>query len=71
MVFWKNHVVFYVLGAFPPFSVIKGYVQSLWAKHSLNKIVMLKNIIVLVKFDSVMGMNEALQGGIYHFDNKL
>lgn len=31
---------------------------------------MLKNGIVLVRFDSGMGKEEVLQGGIYHFDNK-
>jgi len=31
---------------------------------------MLKNGIVLVRFDSIAGKNEAIQGGIYHFDNK-
>jgi len=32
---------------------------------------MLKNEIVSVRFDSEIRKNEVLQGGIYHFDNKL
>lgn len=31
---------------------------------------MLKNGIILVRFDTSEGKNEVLQGGIYHFDNK-
>lgn len=31
---------------------------------------MLKNGIVLVRFDTSIGKNEVLRGGIYHFDNK-
>ncbi|XP_060170291.1 uncharacterized protein LOC132601199 [Lycium barbarum] len=31
---------------------------------------MLKNGIVLVRFDSAEGKNEVIHGGIYHFDNK-
>ncbi|XP_060212231.1 uncharacterized protein LOC132639853 [Lycium barbarum] len=39
----------------------------MWAKHGLNKIAMLKNGIILVRFDSAVGKNA---GGIYQFDNK-
>ncbi|XP_070051743.1 uncharacterized protein [Nicotiana tomentosiformis] len=68
--FWKNADVCYVLGAHPPFAVIQGYIQRLWAKHGINKISMLKNGVTLVRFDSEIGKNEVIQGGIYHFDNK-
>ncbi|XP_009594786.2 uncharacterized protein [Nicotiana tomentosiformis] len=56
--------------AYPLFSVIKGFIQRLWVKYKVNKIVMLKNGIILVRFDSELGENEVVQGGIYHFDNK-
>lgn len=68
--YWKNVVVCYILGAYPPFAIIKGYVQRLWGKYGLNKIVMLKNGIVLVRFDTELGKNDVVQGSIYHFDNK-
>ncbi|KAM3359724.1 hypothetical protein P3S68_019435 [Capsicum galapagoense] len=31
---------------------------------------MMKNGVVLVRFDTEEGKNEAVQGGIFHFDNK-
>ncbi|KAF3681641.1 hypothetical protein FXO37_02819 [Capsicum annuum] len=68
--FWKHAIVCYVLGAHPPFSVMNGYIQRQWGKHGINKVSMLKNGIVLVRFDSSKGKEEVLQGGIYHFDNK-
>lgn len=68
--FWGNTVVCYVLGAHPLFAVLHGFIQRLWAKYGINKIVMLKNGIILVRFDSAEGKNEVIQGGIYHFDNK-
>ncbi|KAH0652507.1 hypothetical protein KY289_030185 [Solanum tuberosum] len=68
--YWQHAVVCYVLGAHPPLSVMNGYIQRLWGKHGINKVSMLKNGIVLVRFDSGMGKDEVLQGGIYHFDNK-
>ncbi|XP_070038280.1 uncharacterized protein [Nicotiana tomentosiformis] len=66
----EKHVVCYVLGAHPPFTVLNGYIQRQWAKYGINKVVMLKNGIVLVRFDTELGKNEVIQGGIYHFDNK-
>lgn len=30
----------------------------------------MKNGIVMVRFDSEVGQNDVIQGGIYHFDNK-
>lgn len=32
---------------------------------------MMKNGVVLVRFDTAVGINEVIQGGIYIFDNKL
>lgn len=58
--YWKNAVVCYVLGAHPPFTVIQGYIQRLWAKHEINKMAMLKNGIVLVRFDSEIWKNDVI-----------
>nr|XP_016440454.1 PREDICTED: uncharacterized protein LOC107766217 [Nicotiana tabacum] len=66
----KSVVVCYVLGPHPHFAILNGYVRRLWEKHGINKVSMLKNSIVLVRFDSVAGKNEVLKEGIYHFDNK-
>ncbi|XP_033513808.1 uncharacterized protein [Nicotiana tomentosiformis] len=68
--YWKNTVVCYVLGAFPHFNVLNSYVQRLWGKHGINKVSILRNEIVLVRFDSEAGKNKVIEGGIYHFDNK-
>uniref|UniRef100_M1DBH8 DUF4283 domain-containing protein n=1 Tax=Solanum tuberosum TaxID=4113 RepID=M1DBH8_SOLTU len=65
--YWKTVVVCYVLGPHPPFVVVNGYVQRIWSKHGINKVLMLKNGIILVQFDIVEAKNEE---GISHFDNK-
>lgn len=59
-----------MLRVHPPFSVLNGYIKRLWGKYGINKISMLKNGIVLVRFDTTEGQAEVIQGGIYHFDNK-
>ncbi|KAG5597447.1 hypothetical protein H5410_038679 [Solanum commersonii] len=56
-----KQVVCYVLEAHPPFSILNGYVQHLWGEHGINKVHMLKNGIVLVRFDSIAGEDEAIQ----------
>lgn len=68
--YWKSAIVCYVLGAHPHFVVLNGYIQRVWAKYGINKVAIMKNGIVLVRFDSENGKNEVIQGGIYHFDNK-
>lgn len=68
--YWRNAVVCYVLGAYPPFSVLNSYLLRIWGKHGINKIAMLKNGIVMVRFDSEVGKNDVIQEGIFHFDNK-
>lgn len=70
IVYWKNAVVCYILGDHPSFAVLNGFIQRLWAKYGINKVVMLKNGILLVRFDTELGKNEVLQGGIYNFDSK-
>lgn len=68
--YWGNAAVCYVLGAHPPIKVIQGYVQRLWGKHGIDKISMIKNGVIVVRFDTEAGKQEVLQGGIYHFANK-
>lgn len=40
-------------------------------KYGINKIVMLKNGVLLIRFEAAVGKKEVIEGGIYHFDNKL
>lgn len=61
--YWKNVVICYVLGAHPSFTVMNGYIQRLWGKHGINKISMLKNDIILVRFDSEIRKEKVLQVG--------
>ncbi|KAH0636679.1 hypothetical protein KY289_036594 [Solanum tuberosum] len=68
--YWKHSVICYVLGAHPSFAVLNGFIQRLWEKWGINKVAMLQNGIVIVKFETATGKDDVVQGGIYHFDNK-
>lgn len=65
--YWQTAIMCYVKGAHPLFSVLNGYIHRLWAKNRINKVVMLKNKIVLVRFDFVVGRDDVVQGGIINF----
>jgi len=60
--YWKTIVVCYVLEAHPPFDMVNGYVQRIWSKYRINKVSMLKNGIMFVRFDTAEAKNEVLQG---------
>ncbi|KAF3681608.1 hypothetical protein FXO37_02827 [Capsicum annuum] len=66
--YWRNVVVWYVLGAHPPFTVLNGFMQRNWDRLGISKVTVLKNGIILVRFNISEGKDEVLQGGIYHFD---
>ncbi|XP_070050411.1 uncharacterized protein [Nicotiana tomentosiformis] len=68
--YWGNAVICYVLEAHPQFSVIQGYIQRLCGKLSIDRIAMLKNRVIVVRFNTIMGKQEVIEGSIYHFDNK-
>lgn len=59
-----------MLGASPPFGVLIGFIRRIWTEYKIDKIVTLKNGIILVKFDSIETRDEVLQRGFYHFDKK-
>ncbi|KAK4729493.1 hypothetical protein R3W88_022481 [Solanum pinnatisectum] len=54
----------------PHFQVIQGYIQRLCGKHGIYKVEMLRNGVIVVRFETFIGKQEVLQGGIYDFDNK-
>lgn len=57
-------VICYVLAAHPPFQVIQGYIQSLWGKYGIDRVATLKNGAIVVRFETVIGKQEVLQGDI-------
>lgn len=46
--YWSNSLVCYVIGDHPHFIVLQGFMQRLWSKYGRNKILVLRNDILLV-----------------------
>ena len=61
----------YVSGASPHFGVLTGFIRRIWAEYKIEKIVTLKNSVVLLEFDSMETRDTVMQRGFYHFDKKL
>ncbi|KAJ8437767.1 hypothetical protein Cgig2_024071 [Carnegiea gigantea] len=68
--YWESAVACYVLGASPLLSVLNGFIKRIWAEVSIEKIVRLRNGIVLVRFDSEQTRDEVIQHACYHFVSK-
>lgn len=53
LVYWRQAVVCYVMGANPLFPVANGFFRRIWKHHAIDKVLMLKKGIFLVRFQDV------------------
>ncbi|KAJ8435323.1 hypothetical protein Cgig2_022924 [Carnegiea gigantea] len=68
--YWESTVACDVLGAFPPFSVLTSFVKCIRHDLLIDKIVVLRKGVVLVRFDYVEMHDKVLLQGCYQFDKK-
>ena len=59
--YWESAVACYVLGASPPLSVVTGFIKRIWNGMAIDRIIMLKNGVILVRFDSIEMRDRVLQ----------
>ena len=70
ILFWESLVVCYVLGASPLLPVLVGFLNHISNKFLIDKIVMLKNRVTLLWFESIDTYNKVLMQRVYQFDKK-
>ncbi|KAJ8419487.1 hypothetical protein Cgig2_008717 [Carnegiea gigantea] len=68
--YWQNAVLCSVLGANRPFVVIKGFINPIWAAYEIDKILMVKKGLFLVRFIHLQDKLTVERRGIYYFDKK-
>ena len=68
--YWKNTVICCVLGANPPYEVLAGYVKRIWKEYAIDKILLIKKVLYVVRFPELQDALTVAQRGIYHFDDK-
>ncbi|KAJ8419500.1 hypothetical protein Cgig2_026412 [Carnegiea gigantea] len=68
--YWQSAVICCVLGANPPITVIEGYVKCIWKDYAINKVVLVKKGLYLVRFEDYQDTLKVIQKGFYLFDQK-
>ena len=59
-----------MLGANPPIEVIGGFVRRIWKGYEIDKVLLVKKGLYLVRFDELKDALEVAQKGVFHFDQK-
>ncbi|XP_056697466.1 uncharacterized protein [Spinacia oleracea] len=67
--FWSSSIICYVVGANPPIHVMEGFIRRIWKKYYVDKVVLVKKGVFLVRF-LTMDMTDKVTSGHLFFDNK-
>jgi len=68
--YWKSAVLCTVLGANPPFEVMKGFFNRIWANYAIDKILYVRKGVFMVRFVHLNDKIVVENRGCYFFDNK-
>jgi len=66
--YWHNAFLCCVLGANPPLEVIDGFVRRIWKGYEIDKVLLIKKGLYLVRFTELKDALEVAQKGVFHFD---
>ncbi|XP_056698601.1 uncharacterized protein [Spinacia oleracea] len=67
--FWSSDVVCYIVGANPPINVMEGFIRRIWKQLNVDKVVMVRKGVFLVRFLTMDSRDKVLKGH-YFFDSK-
>ena len=68
--YWQSAVLCTVMGANPPFEVMKGYFKRIWANFDIDKIMYVRKGVFLVRFVHLQDKIVVEKRGCYFFDSK-
>ncbi|KAJ8420906.1 LOW QUALITY PROTEIN: hypothetical protein Cgig2_013563 [Carnegiea gigantea] len=68
--YWQNAILCSVLGANPPLEVMKGFLKCIWSGFELEKILLVKRGVFLIRFIHVQDKITVERKGVCYFDNK-
>lgn len=67
--YWKNVVVCYILGVKPPYRIVDGSIRRIWRKYGVDKVLMMKSGLFVVRFHSLDCKNQAMDVGPILYDS--
>ena len=67
--FWNSSIICYIIGANPPIHVMEGFIRRIWKKFNVDKVVLVKKGIYLVRF-LTMDMRDKVTSGHFFFESK-
>ena len=68
--YWSTAIICVVVGSNLPLDVIDGFIHCIWADMDINKMVMARKGVYLVRFTNVQDKMAVIQRGVYFFDKK-
>ena len=68
--YWNNAVLCLILGANSPFEVIQGNIKRIWAAYEIDKLILVRKGVFLVRFANVEDKLVVVKRGIYYVDAK-
>ena len=68
--YWQQAVLSSILGANPPFEVMQGFIKCIWATLDIDKIILVRKGVFLVRFRNIQDKQTVEKRGIYYFDSK-
>ena len=68
--YWQSAVLCSVMGANPPFEVMRGFFKRIWANFEIDRILYVRKGVFLVRFAQIQDKLAVEKRGIYFFDSK-
>mgnify|MGYP001070461423 CR=1 FL=1 len=68
--YWQNAVLCSVMGANPPFEVMKGFFNRIWGNFAIDRIIYVRKGVFLVRFSHQEDKIQVEKRGFYFFDSK-
>lgn len=68
--YWQSTVLCSVMGANPPFEIMKGFLNRIWANYEFDRILYVHKGVLLVRFAHLQDKISVEKRGLYFFDSK-
>ena len=68
--YWFAAVICGIVGSNPPVEVVEGFVHCIFSKKSIDKVVLARKGVFLVRFTTMQDKLDVTQRELYFFDKK-